>query len=121
MKTDYERLMQCILCENDPERCGCTDADENEQGMCTKYKGRKGETRMDFAQERDSAIIDFVLNDDLTKYKEYCKKYKVPMPSNERIMKAAIYKASQHCLFISANVKELARKKCIELGFRPEM
>ena len=40
MKTDHERLMQCILCENDTERCGYTDADENEQGMCTKYKGR---------------------------------------------------------------------------------
>lgn len=76
---------------------------------------------MNFAQERDNAIIDFVLNDDLTKYKEYCKKYKVPMPSNELILKASIYKASQHCLFIPADIKELARKKCIELGFRPDM
>ena len=75
----------------------------------------------DFVQERNEAIIDCVVNDDLTKYRAYCKRYKVPMPIDERIAKAAVYKASQHCLAIPADIKQLARKKCIELGFNPEM
>lgn len=39
-KEDKERLLQCVLCANDPDTCGCTEADEDETGLCTKYKKR---------------------------------------------------------------------------------
>ena len=31
MKTDWERLFECLTCENDPMTCNCTDADEDEE------------------------------------------------------------------------------------------
>ena len=40
---DIERLIQCITCSCDLEKCGCTEADEDENGMCTKWKDRKEE------------------------------------------------------------------------------
>ena len=41
-KKDQARLTQCIFCSNVPRRCGCTEADEDENGMCLKFK-RRGE------------------------------------------------------------------------------
>ena len=35
------RLMQCIECKNDPEYCGCTDDDEDDDGFCKKWEERK--------------------------------------------------------------------------------
>lgn len=35
-----ERLLQCAKCANDPEKCGCTEKDEDVNGMCMKYKER---------------------------------------------------------------------------------
>jgi hypothetical protein len=72
-------------------------------------------------QERNEAITDFILYDDLTKYHAYCRRYKIPMPSSERVLKASICKAAQECLGIPKETKELAKKKCIELGFKPSM
>lgn len=34
------RVMQCIECKNDPEYCGCTDDDEDEDGFCKKWEER---------------------------------------------------------------------------------
>lgn len=42
-KQDQERLIrliQCIFCAKDPRTCNCTKADEDENGMCLKYKRR---------------------------------------------------------------------------------
>ena len=39
-KKDQARLTQCIFCSNDPRRCGCTEADETEDGFCKKYIDR---------------------------------------------------------------------------------
>ena len=39
--------------------------------------------------------------------------------SNECVMKAGIYKAVSGCTNIDQKVKELAREKCIALGFKP--
>ena len=39
-KQDQERLIQCIFCAKDPRTCNCTEADEDENGMCLKYERR---------------------------------------------------------------------------------
>lgn len=38
---DLLRLKQCITCANDPADCGCDDSDEDENGMCTKWKRKE--------------------------------------------------------------------------------
>lgn len=37
MKSDIERLSQCLLCGNDPETCGASEEDENAEGLCLKF------------------------------------------------------------------------------------
>ena len=39
-KQDQERLTQCIFCAKDPRTCNCTEADEDEYGMCLRYERR---------------------------------------------------------------------------------
>jgi hypothetical protein len=34
-KNDQARLIQCLMCGN-AKNCNCTDADEDENGFCTK-------------------------------------------------------------------------------------
>ena len=38
---EIERLMQCVTCGHDIDKCKCTDEDEDENGMCTKWVERK--------------------------------------------------------------------------------
>ena len=40
---DMFRLLQCLMCLNDPEICGCTEQDEDEHGMCKKARMREKE------------------------------------------------------------------------------
>lgn len=35
---DKLRLLQCLYCVHDPGVCGCTEDDEDEQGMCKYYR-----------------------------------------------------------------------------------
>ena len=72
-----------------------------------------------FVRERHDAFISAVVYDDWDKMKEYNKKYGVPMPKDEKIMKAGVYKACQYCTDISEEVKGIAMQKCLELGFNP--
>ena len=74
---------------------------------------------MKLADERDKAFVDAVTKDDWNGVKKYAKKYGVPLPDNEDVMKAGIYKAVQHCTRISEEVKMLAAEKCVKLGFSP--
>ncbi len=37
-KQDQERLLQCIFCAKNPRTCNCTEADEDENGMCLRYE-----------------------------------------------------------------------------------
>ena len=73
----------------------------------------------EIAKERDEAFTAFVKSGDLSKAKAYCKKYGVPIPEDEKVMAAGIYKAVQYCTEISEDVKDMAFKKCLELGFSP--
>lgn len=74
---------------------------------------------MTFAEERDKAFIDAVVNDNWDGVKRYSKKYGMSIPKKERVMKAGVYKAVQYCTEIPEDVKNLAFKKCLEIGFTP--
>ena len=72
-----------------------------------------------FRIDRDDAMTAAVMEDDWDAVRRYCRKYKVPIPSNENVMKAGIYKAVQDILSMPQEVKDTARRKCIALGFKP--
>lgn len=74
---------------------------------------------MSIAKERDEAFKDFVIWDNPTKLKAFCKKYGVPIPEDEKVMAAGVYKAVQYSTGISQEVKDIAFKKCVDLGFSP--
>lgn len=74
---------------------------------------------MTFVKERDRAFIKAVTEDKWDAVRKYAMKYGVPIPADEDVMKAGIYKAVQYCTSISEDVKVLAMKKCLELGFNP--
>lgn len=38
---DLKRLIQCIRCKKDPAICGCTDKDEDGNGMCIRYERKE--------------------------------------------------------------------------------
>lgn len=71
------------------------------------------------AKERDAAFIEVVLSGKMTKLKKYAKKYAIPYPEEERIAKAVVYKAIQHCENIPKEIKYKAYLNCIKLGFKP--
>lgn len=70
-------------------------------------------------KERDEAYIDFVKTGNLTKIKAYSKKYDILMPKNKKAQKVGIYKAVQYCDNIPEDVKDKAKKECLELGYDP--
>ena len=74
-----------------------------------------------FLKDRKKAFTDAVMKDDWTRFKRYCKKYGVPIPKDERIMKAGCYKAVHECTDIPDEVKFKAAAKCVEMGFIPTM
>ena len=74
---------------------------------------------MSFAEERDKAFIDAVVNDKWDKVRKYAKKYGMPVPKERNVMKAGVYKAVQYCTNIPEDVKVLAMQKCLQLGFSP--
>lgn len=74
---------------------------------------------MSFVEERDKAFIDAVVNDKWDKVRKYSKKYGIPVPKKQNVMKAGVYKAVQYCTNIPEDVKVLAMQKCLQLGFSP--
>lgn len=38
LERELKRIEQCIRCANDPQTCGCTETDEDENLMCKKYR-----------------------------------------------------------------------------------
>ena len=73
----------------------------------------------EFVKERDSAFINFVQTGDTKQIIKYCKKYGVTVPKNRKVFAAGIYKAVQECTDIPDDVKTLAMKKCLDIGFNP--
>lgn len=39
--SDIERLIQCVICAKNPERCNATEKDEDDRGMCKLWEERK--------------------------------------------------------------------------------
>lgn len=74
-----------------------------------------------FIKDRKEAFTKAVLEDNWDYVRVYCNRYDVPIPTDEKIMKAGIYKAVQACTDISKEVKDVAFMKCLELGFSPLM
>lgn len=74
-----------------------------------------------FIEERDLAFTDVVLKGDFKRLWAYCDKYYINMPRNEELAKISVYKAIQECGGIADEVKEKARKECIEAGFNPSL
>lgn len=74
-----------------------------------------------FVIDRDDTFTAAVMQDDWDAVRRFAKKYGAPMPTNERVMKAGVYKAVQEVISIPQEVKDVARKKCIALGFKPTM
>lgn len=72
-----------------------------------------------FVKDRHDAFVSAVVDDDWSKVKSYSQKYGVPMPKDEKVMKAGVYKACQYCTDISEEVKGIAMQKCLEIGFNP--
>lgn len=40
---DIDRMMQCVTCCCDPQKCGCTEVDEDANGMCVKWTKKRKE------------------------------------------------------------------------------
>ena len=72
-----------------------------------------------FLKDRKEAFTKAIMEDNLDYVRVYCDRYGVPIPKDERILKAGIYKAVQHCTDIPKEVKDKAFMKCLELGFSP--
>lgn len=79
----------------------------------------KNELTKGFLKDRREALTKVVMRDDWKSVRKYCKKYGVEMPKDSRTFKAGVYKAVQGCTDIPQNVKEIARSKCLALGFKP--
>lgn len=73
----------------------------------------------DFVKERDAAFIHFVETDDLSKVREYCKKWNVQIPKNQKVLMAGVYKAVIAITSMPEDIKIMAMQKCLKLGFNP--
>ena len=73
----------------------------------------------EFLSDRKKALTKAVMDDDWTPFRKYCRKYGVPVPKDRKIMMAGCYKAVQGCNDIPKEVKDIAFKKCLALGFSP--
>ena len=74
-----------------------------------------------FVKDRDEAFTNAVMKNDWKGLKAFCKKYNMNTDVKPEIMKAGIYKAVQECTNIPLEVKRVAYKKCVKLGFSPFM
>lgn len=72
-----------------------------------------------YVKKRDEAVRRAVLYDDWDGVRALCAKYMIPMPTDETIFKAGIYKSASGITSLSDEVRKLAAEKCIALGFKP--
>jgi len=74
-----------------------------------------------FIADRDRTFTNAVMSDDWDGLKRYARSWNVPIPQDEAVMKAGVYKAVQEVTSIPQSVKDVAREKCVALGFKPTM
>ena len=75
--------------------------------------------RKQFLKDRKKAFTAAIMEDDWEGFKKYCKKYGIPVPREENIMKAGCYKGVQYCTDMPEEVKQEAMMKCLKIGFSP--
>lgn len=73
----------------------------------------------EFLEDRKKALTKAVMDNDWGPFMKYCKKYGIQIPKDRKIMMAGCYKAVQGCTDIPEEVKDVAFKKCVALGFSP--
>lgn len=73
----------------------------------------------EFVKDRDETLIRAVVADDWDGVKAFCKRWGTEIPEDETVMKAGTYKAAGACLSLPEEIKKLAARKCVELGFSP--
>lgn len=76
-----------------------------------------------FVKSRDEAYTRFTMYDDWGALKAHLRRYRQwqDRPRDKRVLAAAIYKGVQECTNIPDEVKDVAKEKCIALGFEPYM
>ena len=74
-----------------------------------------------FYKERNQIFSDFVVTDNLSNVYLFCEIYHIPIPADEAVLKAGVYKAVQECTDIPEDIKAMAREKYMALGFKPTM
>ena len=74
-----------------------------------------------YVKKRDEAVRRAVLYDDWDGVRALCAKYMIPMPTDEVLFRAGIYKSASGITNLSEEVRKLAAEKCIELGFSPKI
>ena len=76
-----------------------------------------------FVKSRDDAFTKFVMDDDWQAVIKHLRRYGQldKLPNNPIVAKAGIYKAVQECTSIPKEVKAVAARKCIMMGFSPVM
>ena len=71
-----------------------------------------------FIKDRNTAITEAVMEDKWDKVHTYWKKYGIPQPPSEELLRASVYKAAHEIKSLPQEVRETADKKCTELGFK---
>lgn len=74
-----------------------------------------------YVKKRDEAVRRAVLYDDWHGVRDLCVEYMIPMPTDETIFKAGIYKSASGITNLPDEIRKLAAEKCIELGFSPKI
>lgn len=67
--------------------------------------------KSNFVQERNSAVIKAVMDDDWTGVAYYCKKYNMYTPRDWKLYREQIYKIAQMITALPQEVKEVAAEK----------
>ena len=52
-QNDRMRLVQCMKCKKDPDICGASEKDEDENGLCKLFKRRQDEYRSNQRKSRN--------------------------------------------------------------------
>ncbi|MDR1772567.1 MAG: hypothetical protein LBS02_18340 [Hungatella sp.] len=70
-----------------------------------------------FKKERDGALFSL----DKQKILKYCKKYGVPLPSNDIAFRAGAHKSIYHLQSATFEQKEKSKQWLFDNGFSPEI
>lgn len=79
--------------------------------------GNNGRAIRQFVKERNAALLSL----DKEKIQQYCKKYGVPIPQNEKAFWAGVHKAILHINAGTDEQKQNSLEWLMENGFSPDI